>query len=204
MLKIAEVFASIQGEGLRQGVPSIFVRLAGCRLRCSLCDTKRAWSGGRQMEPHEIVARIMALRSAYPASWVSITGGEPFLQNLRPLVRLLRKEGLRIQAETNARKIYPLAVDWLTVSPKPPSYRVAPGIARLAREVKLVVTRDLTLRRVEKMRRAFPVSTPIILQPESDKPRSRERALRLLEESLAAGLANVRVGLQIQKVLGLR
>ena len=92
MLKIAEVFASIQGEGLRQGVPSIFVRLAGCRLRCSFCDTKRAWSGGRQMEPHEIVARIMALRSAYPASWVSITGGEPFLQNLRPLVRLLRKD----------------------------------------------------------------------------------------------------------------
>jgi 7-carboxy-7-deazaguanine synthase len=203
-LKIAEIFGSVQGEGLRQGEPSIFVRLAGCNLRCSFCDTKRAWQGGEDLPPEEIVERIRAIRGAFPASWVSLTGGEPFLQDLRPLAGLLKKEGLKIQVETNGTKYYPLSADWLTVSPKPRAYRVAPEIVRRAREVKLIVTRDLSLRAVRKVRRKFPSSTPLILQPESNRRWSQKRAWRILNDSLAAGLKNIRISLQLHKVLGLR
>jgi 7-carboxy-7-deazaguanine synthase len=203
-LKIAEIFGSVQGEGLRQGEPAIFVRLAGCNLRCPFCDTKRAWQGGEDLPPEEIVERIRAIRGAFPASWVSLTGGEPFLQDLRPLAGLLKKEGLKIQVETNGTKYYPLSADWLTVSPKPRAYRVAPEIVRRAREVKLIVTRDLSLRAVRKVRRKFPSSTPLILQPESNRRWSQKRAWRILNESLAAGLKNIRISLQLHKVLGLR
>jgi 7-carboxy-7-deazaguanine synthase len=203
-LKIAEIFGSVQGEGLRQGEPSIFVRFAGCNLRCSFCDTRRAWAGGESLSAEEIIERIREIRGAFPALWVSLTGGEPFLQDLRRLARLLKKEGLKIQVETNGARYYPLKVDWLTVSPKPKSYRVAPEVFGRAREVKLIVTRDLGLGSVRKVRRRFPASTPIILQPESNRRWSQRRAVEILNESLTAGLPNIRVSVQLHKVLGLR
>jgi organic radical activating enzyme len=203
-LKISEIFPSLQGEGLRQGEPAIFVRLSGCNLRCTFCDTKSAWRDGIDLSPREIVDRIRSIRKTFPASWISLTGGEPFLQDLGPLVNLLKKEGFRIQVETNGTRYYPLAADWLTVSPKPGAFRVAPELARRAREVKLIVTRDLGLGSVRKVRRAFPASTPIILQPESNRRWSQKLAVRLLTEALAEGLANVRLSLQLHKILGLR
>jgi len=203
-LRIVEVFPSIQGEGLRQGEPTIFDRLAGCRLRCDFCDTKYAWEGGREMSPDEVRDLVQDLREKFPAGWVSLTGGEPFLQDLRRLARLLRREGLKIQVETSGTRHCPLAVDWLTVSPKPGSYRVAPEFIKKAREVKLVVSRDLTLGAVRKVRLSFPAATPVILQPESNRLWSRKRALRMLNEALAEGLTNIRVLLQLHKVLGLR
>ncbi len=203
-LRIVEIFPSIQGEGLRQGEPTLFVRLAGCRLRCDFCDTKYAWEGGQEMSPDEVVAAVSALRRRFPAGWVSLTGGEPFLQDLRRLVRLLRKEGLKVQVETSGTRHCPLAVDWLTVSPKPKAYRVAPEFIKKAREVKLVVSRDLSPAAVRKVRLSFPAATPVILQPESDRLWSRRLALRLLEGTLADGLTNVRVSLQLHKVLGIK
>lgn len=203
-LRIVEIFPSIQGEGFRQGEPTIFVRLAGCKLRCDFCDTKYAWEGGREMSADEVAEVVNRLRERFPAAWVALTGGEPFLQDLRRLARLLRKAGLKIQVETSGRRHCPLAVDWLTVSPKPRSYRVAPEFIRKAREVKLVVSRDLTLATVKKVRLSFPAATPVILQPESNRLWSRKLALRLLNETLAAGLKNIRISLQLHKVLGLR
>ena len=58
-LKIVEIFPSLQGEGLRQGEPTIFVRLAGCNLRCSFCDTKRAWGRGRARSVPDIMAEVV-------------------------------------------------------------------------------------------------------------------------------------------------
>ncbi len=203
-LEIAEIFPSLQGEGLRQGEPTIFVRLAGCNLRCGFCDTKRAWRGGREVSVEEIAARIGAIRRGFTASWVALTGGEPFLQDLRPLARRLRKEGWKVQVETNGTRYYPLAVDWLTVSPKPKAYRVAREIKPRAREVKLVACRGLDLKTVVKVRRSFPAETPLLLQPESNRLWSLRLAFRLLDGTLAAGLTNIRISLQLHKILGLR
>ena len=203
-LKIFEIFSSIQGEGIRQGEPTVFVRLAGCDRRCSFCDTKYAWTGGRDYSVAEVLEGIRRVSRRSPARWVCLTGGEPFMQDIRPLVKRLRKDGYSVQVETNGTRHYPLAADWLSVSPKPPDYFVRSHFQRSADEVKLVVTGDLTAAIIAKMRTSFPARVPIILQPQSNRRWSQKRALLLLKECASAGLDNIRVSLQLHKVLGIR
>lgn len=106
-MKVNEVFYGIQGEGVHQGLPSVFVRLQGCNLalpRCSYCDTSYAWdsNNGRDVQVEDIVKEVSRL-SPYYQSWVCITGGEPLFQfdELHELVRSLRNGGYRIEVETN-------------------------------------------------------------------------------------------------------
>jgi len=203
-LKTSEIFASIQGEGLRQGEPTIFVRLAGCNLRCSFCDTKRAWGRGRVQTVVQVMEDIRRLWRDFPARWVCLTGGEPLAQDIEPLIRELRKDGLSIQVETNGTFDSRPAADWYTVSPKPPSYTFRPWLKKKAREVKLVATRELTSEAVRAVRRAFPPTTPVILQPQSNAPWSRRKVIRLLEGALREGLENIRVSVQLQKIFNLK
>ncbi len=203
-LRIFEVFSSVQGEGIRQGEPTVFVRLAGCDRRCSFCDTKYAWTGGRLVSAEEVLEKIRRVRRRYPTRWVCLTGGEPLMQDLRLLVRLLRRDHCRVQVETNGTRYYSLAADWFTVSPKPKAYYVRPEFLRLAKEVKLVVSRDLNLTFIGRMRAAFPSRVPIILQPESNLRWSQKRALKLLSETVGAGLDNVRISVQLHRVLRIR
>jgi len=203
-LRTAEVFASLQGEGLRQGEPTLFLRLAGCRLRCKFCDTPSAWKGGALHSVREILLCMRRIRKAYPAAWVCLTGGEPLEQDVRELARGLKKEGYKIQVETNGLFYQRLPVDWYTVSPKPPAYAVRREYRRLAREVKLIVSRDLTLKIIRRIRRAFPENVPVLLQPQSMEKGSTAKGINLVARSLKAGLNNVRLSLQIHKVLGLR
>ena len=203
ILKIIEIFPSIQGEGLRQGEPTVFVRLAGCDRRCSFCDTKYAWEGGAEHGVDKILESVQRIRRRFPARWVCLTGGEPFMQDVRLLVRLLKKNRYLVQVETNGTRYYPTAVDWFTVSPKPKEYLVRPEFQRLAKEVKLVVTRELDFVIIRRIRAAFPVRVPVLLQPESNRRWSQRRALRLLKEATAAGLDNIRLSIQLHKVIGL-
>jgi 7-carboxy-7-deazaguanine synthase len=203
-LKAIEVFASVQGEGLRQGEPTLFVRLAGCNLRCPFCDTKSAWSGGRDRTAAEIAAEVRGLRRGFPARWVCLTGGEPLLQDIGPLVRRLKDDGFLVQVETNGVLEPRFAADWYTVSPKPPRYAFHPAFAGKAREVKLVVSRGLTTARVRAVRRSFPSAIPIILQPQGNARWSMRKATKILEEASRRGVANVRVSVQLHRIYGLR
>ncbi len=203
-LKTIEIFASVQGEGLRQGEPTIFVRLAGCDLRCGFCDTKRAWRGGRETAVEKIAAEVGRLRGDYPTTWVCLTGGEPLAQNVRPLVKRLHGEGLRVQVETNGTFPPDPYADWHTVSPKPPDYAVHPGFRKKAREIKLVVCRALSLDDIRTVRAAFPPTVPVILQPQSNARWSVDKAVRLLEGAGRAGLEGVRLSVQLHKIYGLR
>ena len=203
-LKTAEIFASVQGEGLRQGEPTIFVRLAGCNRRCGFCDTKKAWRGGRETPVERIVEKIGRLRLDSPTEWVCLTGGEPLAQDVGPLVRRLREEGLKVQVETNGTFPPEPEADWLTVSPKPPDYDVHPGFLKRSREVKLVVCRTLTLDAVRTMRKSFPPEIPLILQPQSNALWSRKKALKILEDAGRSGLTGIRLSVQLHKVFGLR
>jgi len=203
-LKIAEIFASVQGEGGRQGEPTIFVRFAGCNLRCSFCDTKAAWTGGRPMTRDEVLAEVREARRAFPADWVCLTGGEPLRQDVSGLVRDLKREGLRVQVETNGTVDRLLPVDWYTVSPKPKDFFHQPRFRKAAREGKLVATAGLTYDVVARLRAEFPKETPVILQPESNRPASARRAFDILARSLKDGLPNVRLSCQLHKVLKLR
>ncbi len=203
-LKISEVFASIKGEGLRQGEPALFVRTAGCNLRCSFCDTKAAWTGGRRFDQESVLERLRRLNRRFPAEWVCLTGGEPLLQDVGPLVEAVKKEGWNIHLETNGTIWRPLPVDWLTVSPKPPAYDVRPEFRRRASEVKVVVVGGLTLETLRSLRRRFPLRAALVLQPRSGRRESAALGLELLGECLRSGLKNVRLMVQAHKVLGLK
>ena len=97
-LIVNEIFFSIQGESVYAGCPCIFIRLTGCNLRCSYCDTPYAYEGGVAMQLSEIMHRI----SLYPCRLVEITGGEPLLQSDTPelISRLLLKD-YSVLMETN-------------------------------------------------------------------------------------------------------
>ncbi|MHB9029306.1 MAG: radical SAM protein [Candidatus Latescibacterota bacterium] len=98
VLKVIEIFASIQGESSLQGFPCVFIRLSGCNLRCRYCDTAYAYEGGAGMTIPEIIDRV----AGHGISLVCITGGEPLLQEATPgLARKLLTKGFRVSVETN-------------------------------------------------------------------------------------------------------
>lgn len=97
-LRVNEIFYSIQGESSFAGLPCVFVRLTGCNLRCSWCDTKYAYYAGKEIEIPEIKARV----SSFNCRLVEITGGEPLIQPETPvLVQVLLREGFTVLLETN-------------------------------------------------------------------------------------------------------
>lgn len=97
-LLVTEIFESIQGEGSRAGLPCAFIRLSGCNLRCSYCDTRYAYEGGEEMTAEQAVEKL----SEFGLPLVEVTGGEPLLQPAcgKLLERLLAK-GLTVLLETN-------------------------------------------------------------------------------------------------------
>jgi 7-carboxy-7-deazaguanine synthase len=103
---ITEIFKSIQGEGTRAGRPCIFVRLTGCNLRCTWCDTSYAFHGGQKMSVAEVVERVEALRgSAVGGPLVELTGGEPLLQqDIYALAERLLAAGYVVLIETSGER----------------------------------------------------------------------------------------------------
>jgi 7-carboxy-7-deazaguanine synthase len=105
-MQITEIFKSIQGESTYAGLPCIFVRLTGCNLRCTWCDSEYTFTGGHRMTPEEVVNEVAKLRSS---GLVEITGGEPMLQEREvvPLMQRLLDDGYTVLLETSGER--PLA-----------------------------------------------------------------------------------------------
>jgi organic radical activating enzyme len=175
MLRVNEVFYSIQGEGLRTGQASVFVRLNGCNLACEFCDTDH--SRYAEMSEEQILEKVREIGG--PCRWVVLTGGEPFLQPVGRLIGILRGVGYRVQVESNgtvsfidktqtshynaptgAEEWFP---DHLTVSPK----EVAPqqALVALAAEIKVVVRDE---KDIEGALQGDWPNVPIYLQPVSN------------------------------------
>lgn len=97
-MKLNEIFFSIQGESTQAGRPSIFVRLTGCKLRCTYCDTQYSYFEGQNVEIDDIIRRI----KDYPCKLVEVTGGEPLEQKETPLLlQRLLDEGYEVMLETD-------------------------------------------------------------------------------------------------------
>ena len=203
-LKIYEIFPSIQGEGLRQGEPTLFIRFAECNLKCDFCDTKYAWQGGQEMTVTQALKKVQKIHRTFPAEWVCLTGGEPLLQNIKGLVQSLKAEGFKIQVETNATIYRRLGVNWYTISPKPPDYYCRPEYWKKANEIKIVETKGLGIDVLHSLRQHFPEKIPILLQPQSNDKSSSTRAVSLLRKAIKQGMTNVRLTAQIHKIFGLR
>jgi organic radical activating enzyme len=113
-MKINEIFYSLQGEGHYTGTPAVFIRFAGCNLKCSFCDTD--FTSFTEMTEDDIVKET----EQYPTRHIVITGGEPTLQITPSFIAKLHKAGKYVQIETNGTNALPEGcdIDWVTCSPK--------------------------------------------------------------------------------------
>lgn len=191
---IIEIFTSIQGEGYHAGKGATFIRVAECNLRCPWCDTQYSFdsSKARWMSAQEIVDEI-----PMPHSHVVITGGEPTLYDLGPLVQALHALGKYVAIETNGTNPIPdeWAIDWITASPKPGS-----GFALSCRadELKYVVDDEF---RIESITNQELPEGRIFLQVESGRVESAQKGYDLIQRYPERGL---RLGIQLHKVLNVR
>ena len=134
--RIAELFYSIQGEGVTAGLPAVFIRLQGCSVGCAWCDTKYSWdpAGGKEVSLESLVAET----EAFPCRRVVITGGEPLESALfAPLAKALKARGFTVDVETSGTLPPPaVAVDQWNVSVKlvgsgvPEARRISAGAIR--------------------------------------------------------------------------
>jgi 7-carboxy-7-deazaguanine synthase len=103
-MQITEIYKSLQGESTYAGLPCVFVRLTGCNLRCSWCDTEYSFYGGKKMTPERVFDEVEHLSP--PGGLVEITGGEPMLQGreLVPLMQRLLDAGHKVLLETSGER----------------------------------------------------------------------------------------------------
>ncbi len=120
MKRINNIFYSLQGEGRNTGRAAVFIRFAGCNLRCSFCDTE--FNAYREMSDEEIVDAVKAILPSpitlHPSPLIVLTGGEPTLQVDETFVDFLHQHGYEVAMESNGTRPAPRNLDWLTVSPK--------------------------------------------------------------------------------------
>lgn len=191
--KVNETFYSIQGEGRHTGMPAVFLRLSGCSMNCSFCDTKYAFGAGKEMGAEALLNDL----AQYPVKTVIITGGEPTEQDLPALIALLKKHGYTVHLETNgARDCNVSQADFVCVSPK--KY-VSPEMLKKADIIKIVVGQDTDLTDLKKYYVYENEHTHIYLQPESNKQENIDLCVKLLKEHPTA-----RLSLQMHKLINIR
>lgn len=194
MYPVIEIFTSIQGEGFHIGKGATFIRVAGCNLRCSWCDTEHSFdlAKAQWMSATEIVGA-----EQFSHEHVVITGGEPTLYELGPLVRELHKSGKYVAIETNGTNPIPVewGVDWITASPKPGS---GFALACRADELKYVVDEEFNIDCI--IHHNLPEGR-IFLQVESGRQESAQKVYDLINQYPDRRL---RIGIQLHKVLNIR
>lgn len=219
---ITEIFKSIQGEGTRAGLPCIFVRLTGCNLRCTWCDTAYAFHGGKKMSVEEVCERVDSLagpKDGMPGSQaavplVELTGGEPLLQEeVYPLAEKLLAAGYTVMIETSGerfigrlpREVIKIVDVKCPDSGEPDTFDLR-NLEELGEndEVKFVLAtrrdyefaREFTARHELAKRVKQVLFSPVFEDPEGKWPGLEAR--ELVEWMLGDGLP-VRLGLQLHK-----
>ncbi len=201
-LPVVETFHSLQGEGLHAGRSAFFIRLGGCTVGCSWCDTKQSWptrSHGWLTLQQLLVETQTAKKGG--AAFVVITGGEPLHHDLGPLCRVLATTGVPLHLETSGVDSLSGQFDWITLSPKPHS-PPSPELLGLCHELKVVVHEDSDLSFAESMAEAAAIrgnSPALTLQPGWNNPKGHKLAIAFVQSN-----ASWRLSLQSHKWLGLR
>ncbi|KAF1076912.1 radical SAM protein [Methanogenium sp. MK-MG] len=202
-MNIIEIFSSISGEGLRQGLPATFIRCAGCNLQCAWCDTPESQGAGTGMSIGEVVSAVSAGMPRY----VIITGGEPLLQKeeLTALLVALRDAGYCIEIETNGTLPFTDVQEFATVSMdiKCPSSGEESDVALLADlrpedSVKFVVMDRTDCLYAQKVIESHDIAGTVFISPVWGG-NYREIADFILEEGIEA-----RFQLQLHKSIGVK
>jgi 7-carboxy-7-deazaguanine synthase len=218
--KINELFETIQGEGSFTGQPSIFIRLQGCPVACSWCDTKHTWETkidceitadtmlSKQQETEhwanvscENILTIFKDKG-YQAKHIVITGGEPAMVDLKPLCKMLEVNGYSCQLETSGT--FPIQVSdqcWVTVSPKinmKGGYKILQSAMLRANEIKHPVATEQHVDDLKALLNLHNIKkTPVYLQPISQKERATALAISTCIEN------NWRLSIQVHKYIGI-
>jgi len=203
-LRLTEIFYSLQGEASRAGLPTVFVRLTGCPLRCTWCDTTYSFTGGEPATVESVLAEV----AKYPARQICVTGGEPLSQkDCLPLLTALCDAGYDVSLETSG------ALDVAGVDPRVARIMdlKAPDSGELARnlwsnldvlnqrdEIKIVIASrsDYEWARDVLRERQLDRLCPVLFSPAGGLIEPQSLAEWILEDGL-----NVRFQLQLHKLL---
>jgi len=193
---IMEHFFTIQGEGTYSGRAAYFIRIAGCDVGCVWCDVKESWDKDQHttMTIKEIIEKVTESKTDF----VVITGGEPAMYDLRPLVDQLKSLGITIAIETSG--CYPLQgdVDWYCFSPK--KFKAPCDEAYLrANELKVIINHPSDLDWANKHAEKVLDSCHLFLQPEWSKT---EKLLPLII-SYVKGNLKWKISLQTHKYMNI-
>lgn len=182
--KLNEIFYSLQGEGLFTGFPAIFIRFAHCNLDCSFCDTDH--NHHMTYDENSIYNYI----SQFPCKLIILTGGEPTLQNLTPLTKLLNQNGYNIHIETNGQRYFDKQyINFMTVSPKNSEFLIKQGD-----ELKLVY-HGQNIKKLQLYMNQTNFNL-YYLQPENNNPIYIEKIIKICKENPKWNLS-----VQMQKIL---
>jgi 7-carboxy-7-deazaguanine synthase len=218
--KINELFETIQGEGAFTGQPSIFIRLQGCPVACSWCDTKHTWDINLEDEVNTSamltkkeesqtwsalsVTDVLAVitTQGYQAKHIVITGGEPAMVDLLPLCEALEQQGLSCQLETSGTfELHVSDKCWVTVSPKvnmKGGYKILNSAMLRANEIKHPVATEQHVDDLKALLVEHKITnTQVYLQPISQKERATALAIKTCIEN------NWRLSVQVHKYLGI-
>ncbi len=204
VLRITEIFYSLQGEARTVGLPTVFVRLTGCPLRCRYCDTAYAFQGGSRMTIKEVLERVVAFNPRY----VCITGGEPLAQLAsHPLLTALCNLGYEVSLETSGAldigAVDPrvsIVMDLKTPGSGESERNLYDNIDLLARkdQVKFVIgsRRDYEWSRAQVREYRLDTRCEVLFSPSYEEIDARSLADWILEDRL-----RVRMQMQIHKLL---
>ncbi|MFO7670690.1 MAG: 7-carboxy-7-deazaguanine synthase QueE [Bacteroidales bacterium] len=162
-LPLVEEFYTIQGEGYHTGKAAYFIRIGGCDVGCSWCDTKFSWNPG--LHPVVPAEQIVSHVRSHPAAAVVVTGGEPLMVNMDYLTGLLKDEGIETFLETSGA--YPLSGvwDWICFSPKK-NYPPQEIFFNVAHELKMIIATPEDLEWAVENGRKVSSQCKLYLQPE--------------------------------------
>lgn len=201
MITVNEIFYSLQGEGADAGIPTVFIRLTGCNLRCSYCDTRYAWDEGVEKGVNEILEEL----GAWNCRKVCVTGGEPLLQKgVYDLIDILLERKYEVSVETNGSLTITMLVKKNVVTKmdvKLPSSgehkkMMLANIPLLRQfdELKFIIGDRNDYEYAKKIMDAYRPTCQIIMQPVWGK--APELAEWILQDEL-----DVRYSLQLHKLL---
>jgi 7-carboxy-7-deazaguanine synthase len=210
-LLVHEIFHSLQGETSHSGLPYAFIRLSGCNLRCTYCDTAYAFKGGRRMSVEEVVAEVLP----FGVRHALVTGGEPLMQRQTPrLVEALRAAGFQVSIETHGEASVAAVAGRarLVMDAKTPSSGMCRGgfrenlkHLRTGDEVKFVIASEEDYAWARGVLAELPPQVEALLSPAQPAPGAPGKfpgvSPRWLAERMLADRLHARFQLQLHKAV---